>query len=94
MDRARLDDALASMTRRDLEALRAEIEARMVACTVCGKDGAVPVHVTSAKFDGGSKTTASLYLCKPCFEKHRLPEGRAFEKDLVGSGHRPPPVTT
>ena len=77
MDRARIYDALASMTRRELEALRAEIDARMVACTVCGNDGARPVRVTTG--GSGHQMAATLYLCKPCFEKHRLPEGRSAE---------------
>lgn len=74
MDRAIRDDALSSMTRRQLETLRAQVDKMLLACTVCGTEGAVAYRVVG-KHSGSH--SASLMLCKPCFEKHRLPEGRA-----------------
>ena len=85
MDRARIDDALSSLTRRDLERLREEIDKRLVACTICGSDGAEAVRVTASKrFGTGGGVGATLLICKPCFEKHRLPEGRAGTMDPGG----------
>jgi hypothetical protein len=75
MDKALLDDALSSMTRRDLEDLRGEIDRRLVLCMLCGTDGAAPFRVAGRGNDAGK--VASLMLCRPCFEKHRLPEGRS-----------------
>ena len=67
----KVEAALEGLTRRDLEALAARIARQLVACTLCGREGAEPYRVTR----GG--ITASLLLCTPCFEQHRLPEGRA-----------------
>jgi hypothetical protein len=75
MDKTKLDDALASMTKRDLEELQDEIGRRLVACLICGNEGAESWRVTGHGTAKGK--VASLMICKPCFEKHRLPEGRA-----------------
>jgi len=71
MDRERLTDALDSLTRRDLEQLQEQIARRLLTCTVCGSDGADAVRLSAHGI------VASLMLCKPCLEKHRLPEGRS-----------------
>jgi hypothetical protein len=75
MDKARLDDALSSMTRRDLEELREEIARRLVVCVVCGQEGADTLKVSGTGQAKGK--VAAIMICRPCFEKHRLPEGRA-----------------
>jgi hypothetical protein len=67
-----IDDALKDMTRRQLEDLQARIEKELRSCTLCGNEGATPYSIVH---DG---TRASMLFCKPCFEKHRLPEGRAI----------------
>jgi hypothetical protein len=61
------------MTKRDLEDLEEEIKRRLLSCFLCGNVGAVPWRVS------GRGTVATLLICKPCFEKHRLPEGRSEE---------------
>ena len=77
MDKAKLDDALASMTRRDLEELQSEIVHRLAICLICGNEGAEAWRVAG---HGAAKgKAASLMICKPCFEQHRLPESRADE---------------
>lgn len=73
MDKVLLDDALNSMTKRDLEELEEEIKRRLLSCLLCGNVGASPYRLSRAN------TSASLFLCKPCFEKHRLPESRSEE---------------
>ena len=83
MDQARIDDALNSLTRRDLERMREQIEKRLVACTLCGGDGAEAVRVSGTKRWGGG-VDAALMICRPCFEKHRLPRGRAATMDAGG----------
>jgi predicted mannosyl-3-phosphoglycerate phosphatase (HAD superfamily) len=75
MDKLKLDDALSSMTSRDLEELQRTITDRLARCALCSNDGAMPWKVVG---QGASKgKVASLLICKPCFEKHRLPEGRS-----------------
>jgi hypothetical protein len=75
MDKARLDDALSSMTKRDLEQLQHEIERRLVTCLICDSEGADAMMVAGLGAAKGKR--AVLLLCKPCFEKHRLPESRS-----------------
>lgn len=72
----RIDEALDGLSRRELEALAGRITTRLAACALCGNDGAVACRVT-AKLP--SHTTFSLLLCRPCIERHRLPEGRSAE---------------
>ena len=72
MDRAFIADALTSMTRRELEELRTAIDRQLVECMLCGSEGAVPYMVRTAGKAAVSR--AAFMLCKPCFEKHRLPE--------------------
>lgn len=67
MDKERLTDALDSLTRHDLEVLQKGIKARLLACLLCGTDGATIYRVAGQKHAG-------LALCAKCFEKHRLPE--------------------
>jgi hypothetical protein len=76
MDRAKLDDALDSMTRHDLERMQEEIAKRLRSCVICGSEGAEAFRVTSSRAFGGGALVASILLCKPCFEKSRLPGTR------------------
>jgi hypothetical protein len=71
-----MEGALKGMTRRQLEDLGDKIARELRACTLCGIEGASPFRVIAT--GGGLRgNKASLLLCMPCFEKHRLPEGRA-----------------
>jgi hypothetical protein len=65
------DDVLKGLTRRQLEELAAKIALELQTCAICETEGALPYRISR------KGTVASLLLCKPCFEKHRLPEGRA-----------------
>lgn len=67
-----IEDALKGLTRRQLEDLQAQIERELQACTLCSAEGAEPYNV------GRHGVRASMLFCKPCFEKHRLPETRAI----------------
>lgn len=67
MDRDRLKDALDSLTKSELRVLRENIDHRLLACLICGSDGAQIYRVVGQKH-------ASLSLCAKCFNKHRLPE--------------------
>lgn len=71
---ARVDEALDGLSRRELEELQGRVARRLQACTVCGGDGAVPCRV-QAKIPSEARFT--LLLCRPCIERHRLPEGRS-----------------
>ena len=77
MNLAQVDDALDSLTRHDLERMQERIAKRLQTCLVCGGDGAEALRLVPARHFGSGGTTASLMVCRPCFEKHRLPEGRA-----------------
>lgn len=66
-----IDDALEAMTRRELEALQEKIDRQLQSCVIDGREGA-ETYVVSRQ-----GTRASIRLCKPCFEKLRLPESRA-----------------
>lgn len=70
-----MDDALKGLTRKQLEELQVRIERELRSCTLCGTEGA-EAYAVSRK-----GTRASLLLCKPCFERHRLPEGRAISSE-------------
>ena len=76
MNLAQVDDALDSLTRHDLERMQERIAKRLQTCLVCGGDGAEALRLVASRHFG-SAATASLMVCKPCFEKHRLPEARA-----------------
>jgi hypothetical protein len=67
-----IEDALKGLTRRQLEDLQARIEKELQACTLCGIEGAEAYNVTR------HGTRASMLFCKPCFERHRMPETRAI----------------
>lgn len=72
-----LDDAIDSMSARDVEALKARLEKRLQACIICRGDGAVPVH--GRRKIGGVESRLALMLCPACIERHRLPESRATD---------------
>jgi hypothetical protein len=69
-------EALKGLTRKQLEELRDEIDAELVQCAACGNEGAKPMRVHSPFLKG---VYAAIPFCLPCFEKHRLPIGRAVE---------------
>lgn len=71
---ATIDDALKGLTRRQLEDLRERLEKELQQCTVCGTEGAVAYTVSK------KGVRASMLFCKPCFERHRLPEGRVVDE--------------
>lgn len=75
-DHDRVKDALDGMSARDLERLRDLIEVRLLACILCGQDGASRYRVSR------HGTRATLLLCPACFERHRLPDERTIEGDL------------
>ena len=56
---------LKTMTRRQLEDLKADIERALVTCIVCGEVGAMPMRARYANKDG------TLDICSACFDKHR-----------------------
>lgn len=66
-----VDDALKNLTRRELEELRRRIDRELVVCMTCGNEGAEMVKARRGRVD------AALPVCRPCFERYRLPEGRA-----------------
>jgi len=66
----KLVDALDGMTARDLEHLRELIDRRLVACVLCGADGATHYRVSH------KGAVASMAFCPACFEKYRLPDTR------------------
>ena len=72
-----MDDALNGLTKRQLEDLRTKVEKRLLACSIDGNDGAIPVRAT-AKLRGSSVRFA-LLLCPACIERLRLPESRSEE---------------
>jgi len=81
-----MDDALKSLTRRQLEDLQRKIERELKACILCGSEGATAYSVWHR-----NTSKASLQLCRPCFEKHRLPAGRTISpeegvEDELGEG--------
>lgn len=67
------DDPLAGLTRRELEQARSRIDVALRSCIIDGREGAEPYLVSR------HGTRASLMLCRPCFERARLPEQRAVE---------------
>jgi len=69
----KVKDALDGMNARDLEHLRELIDQRLVACVLCGADGASHYRVSHRG------AVASMTFCPACFDRHRLPEGRAEE---------------
>lgn len=64
---------LKSLTRRQLEDLQEAITKELRACVIDDREGAES-YLISRK---GAR--ASILLCKPCFEKYRLPKLRASE---------------
>lgn len=76
MDPGRLDDALDSLTKRDLERLQARIAARLISCVLCGA-GEASFYVVAPKSHSGGRGRASMAFCPACFAKHRLPDARA-----------------
>lgn len=66
-----VDDTLAGLTRRQLEDLQEKIAKELQSCVIDGREGAIAYRVTS------HSATASLMLCKPCFERYRLPKTAA-----------------
>ena len=80
MDPSLLADALKSMTRRQMEELRSRLDKELQSCILCGTEGAIPYVITrNNRTKGASAARATVLLCVPCFEKIRLPEGRAVE---------------
>lgn len=67
----KVEAALEGMSRRDLEDLAARITRQLQSCTLCGREGAETYSIARRN------TKGSIVLCRPCFEQHRLPEGRA-----------------
>jgi hypothetical protein len=67
------DDVLAGLTRRQLQELAAKIDRQLQACAIDGREGAEPYRIRRGNVD------ASILLCKPCFERLRLPASRADE---------------
>ena len=65
MDRERLNEALTSLTRRELAALRNHVDRVLRECAICGNEGAE--HVTAKRGDA----RGSLLLCLPCWERVR-----------------------
>lgn len=74
-----MDDALKAMTKRQMEELRERLDKELQSCSICGSEGA-EAYTVSKSTRGETKThiKASLLLCKPCFERIRLPESRAI----------------
>jgi hypothetical protein len=70
-----MTDALAGLTRKQLEDLRTKIDLELRSCVIDGREGAEPYRITK------KGTKASIMLCVPCFEKFRLPELRSQEVD-------------
>jgi hypothetical protein len=66
-----LDDALDGMSAREVEDLMVRAGRRLQRCVACGSDGGEPVRVRRGN------TGAAMMLCPACFERYRLPEGRA-----------------
>lgn len=69
-----IDDALGGLSRRRMEDLKARLEAALKTCILCGSEHADD-YMTYPRSNRGMR--ASIRLCPACFEKHRLPEGRA-----------------
>lgn len=72
------DDPLAGLTRRQLEDIRDRVEKQLRSCVIDDREGARPYRITGGH---GNAQVASIMLCKPCFERFRLPEGRARIQD-------------
>jgi transcription elongation factor Elf1 len=70
-----IEDALKGLTRRQLEELQERIIRELRTCTVCGTEGAEAYTVSNRH------AKVSMLFCKPCFERHRLPEGRAISSE-------------
>lgn len=70
----KIKDALDAMSARDLERVRSLIDRRLVSCIICHADGAYRYRVSRRA------TCVTMTFCPACFEKYRLPEGRAEEK--------------
>lgn len=68
-----IDDPIKDLTKRQLEDLAERIQRELQTCIACGNIGAEP-HLVRPPRKG---TPASLLICPPCFEKHRLPPSRA-----------------
>jgi hypothetical protein len=68
-----METDLSAFTRRQLEELRERIDRELLSCAIDGREGA-EAYLISKK-----GTRASILLCKPCFERLRLPEMRAKE---------------
>jgi len=65
---------LRTMTRRELEVLRDDIDKALVLCIVCGETGAMPMRSRYGNKEG------TLDICVPCFEKHRRLPSRSHVK--------------
>ena len=70
---AALDEALEGMSRRQLEELQGRIARQLEGCALDGREGAEHYLIT------GRHARASIRLCRPCFERLRLPPGRAAD---------------
>jgi hypothetical protein len=67
------DDVLAGLTRRQLQELAAKIDRQLQACAIDGREGAEPYRIRRGN------VAATILLCKPCFERLRLPAGPVDE---------------
>lgn len=65
-----MPELFAGMTRRQMEELRTKLDIELQSCVIDGREGAEPYAIARK----GNR--ASIMLCKPCFERLRLPEGR------------------
>jgi hypothetical protein len=70
-----LEDALDSMSAREVERLLELAQRRLQRCAICNADGAV--HFRVAGKTAQNSLTFALLICPSCVEKHRQPEGRA-----------------
>ena len=74
-----IDDALKGLTRRQLEDLQTKIALELQSCAICEAEGADHYLISGSKKSvGKAHIRGSILLCKPCFERVRLPESRAM----------------
>jgi transcription elongation factor Elf1 len=66
-----LSEAIKSLTRRQLQELQKQIEKELLSCIFCGTEGAVRHSLKPIQRSSGNPVV--VLVCKPCFEKFRLP---------------------
>jgi hypothetical protein len=71
----RIDDALDSMTRHEIEGLIAVAQHRLQSCVICHGEGAQPVRFgTHVR---GKSSPFALWVCPACIVRYRVPAARA-----------------